>query len=212
MTHIIWDWNGTLFDDIHAVVQATNDVFVPYGVSALDVDGFRASYTRPIWVMYERILGRDLLDGEWMRLDTTFHDSYDRLMAGCGLAAGAVATLTALAAEGHTQSLLSMWRHDRLVETIDGLRLTPAFRRVDGLRAEDDPGGGKAEYLTRHLAALAADPADVIMIGDSADDALAATTAGVRAVAYTGGMQSRADLERLGVPVIDTLSALKQHL
>jgi len=212
MTHIIWDWNGTLFDDIEVVVEATNAVFLPYGLGSLDLQAFRTSYTRPIWVMYERLLGRDLQDGEWERLDRTFHDSYHRLMRRCGLASDALTTLTALAALGHTQSLLSMWQHDRLVSTVGDLSLTATFRRVDGLRAEDDPGGGKAEFLVRHLAALGVDPADVVMIGDSADDAMAATIAGARAVGYTGGMQSRTDLERLGIPVVDTLAALRDHL
>src|SRR6266567_5730006 len=154
MAHIVWDWNGTLFNDIDAVVAATNEVFLPHGLGSLDVDAFRTSYTRPIWVMYERLLGRPLEDGEWLRLDQAFHDSYNRLMTGCGLAPDALDTLGALAAAGHSQSLLSMWRHDQLVATVGRLRLDAAFRRVDGLRAEDDPGGGKARFLARHLAVL----------------------------------------------------------
>src|SRR6266516_840195 len=108
MTHIVWDWNGTLFDDIHAVVEATNEIFVPYGLGSIDVDGFRTTYTRPIWVMYERLLGRDLAEGEWERLDHAFHESYHRIMDRCGLAADALDTLTAAATAGHSQSLLSM--------------------------------------------------------------------------------------------------------
>jgi phosphoglycolate phosphatase-like HAD superfamily hydrolase len=212
MTHIVWDWNGTLFDDIHAVVEATNAVFLPYGLGSIDVDGFRTTYTRPIWVMYERFLGRSLAEGEWERLDQAFHESYHRIMDRYGLAADALDTLAAATAAGHSQSLLSMWQHDRLVTKVSQLQLTGTFRRVDGLGDTDDPGGGKARFLVRHLAALGVRPEDVVMIGDSADDAAAAAGAGVRAVAYTGGMQSRTDLQRLGVPVVDTLSALLPHL
>ncbi len=212
MAHIVWDWNGTLFDDIDAVVAATNEIFIPYGLGSIDLEGFRTTYTRPIWVMYERFLGRGLTDGEWERLDGAFHDSYHRIMDRCGLAAGALDTLAAAAAGGHSQSLLSMWKHDRLVAKVGQLRLDGSFRRVDGLGATDDPGGGKARFLVRHLTALGIPPQDVIMIGDSADDAVAAREAGVQAVGYTGGMQSRADLERLGIPVVDSLADLLNHL
>src|SRR3954447_10017639 len=109
MTHIIWDWNGTLFHDIDAVVGATNEVFRPYGLGPYDHDGFREMYTRPIWVAYERLLGRRLEDGEWERLDLAFHEHYHRLMLRCRLAEDALASLRAWERAGRTQSLLSMW-------------------------------------------------------------------------------------------------------
>ena len=43
------------------------------------------------------------------------------------------------------------------------------------------------------------------MIGDAADDAVAARHVGARAVLYTGGSHSRASLEAVGVPVVDSL-------
>jgi phosphoglycolate phosphatase-like HAD superfamily hydrolase len=50
------------------------------------------------------------------------------------------------------------------------------------------------------------------MIGDSVDDAIAARHVGARAILYTGGLQSRADLDRLGVPVIERLSDAAVHI
>jgi phosphoglycolate phosphatase-like HAD superfamily hydrolase len=45
-----------------------------------------------------------------------------------------------------------------------------------------------------------------VVIGDAADDAVAARHVGARAVLYTGGSHSRASLETVpGVPVGDTL-------
>jgi phosphoglycolate phosphatase-like HAD superfamily hydrolase len=214
MTHVVWDWNGTLFDDVDAVVGATSEIFAPYGLGPFDLAGFRAFYTRPVWVAYERLLGRALEDGEWEQLDQAWHDSYHRLMDSCGLAVDARPTIDALTAAGHTQSLLSMWLHERLVPTVSQLGLAPAFRRVDGLRPEqaDQPGGHKAGYLVRHLGTLGVDPREVIMIGDSVDDALAARQTGARAVLYAGGMQGRADLERLGVPIVDRLADFVAHV
>lgn len=206
MVHIVWDWNGTLFDDVEAVVAATSEVFAPYGLGPFGVDEFRAFYTRPIWVAYERLLGRRLGDGEFERLDGAWHDSYHRLMERCALAADARQTIDVLTAAGHSQSLLSMWWHERLVPTIARLGLADAFRRVDGLRLPEQAGGPKAGLLARHLAGLGVNAADVIMIGDSADDALAARQAGARAVLYAGGMTDRAKLERLGVPVVARLA------
>ncbi|MCW2877040.1 MAG: hypothetical protein JWQ95_1140 [Sphaerisporangium sp.] len=205
MKHIIWDWNGTLFHDIDAVVGATNEVFKPYGVAAFDNDGFRAAYTRPIWVAYERILGRPLREGEWEALDQAFHDHYHRLMLSCALAEEALDCLRTWADSGRTQSLLSMWAHDRLVLKAAELGITDYFARIDGLKT-GVPGGGKAEHMVSHIESLDVSPSDVLVIGDSVDDAHAAQHVGAFAVLYTGGMTSRADLAASGVPVVDSLS------
>ncbi|WP_449061002.1 HAD family hydrolase [Planomonospora algeriensis] len=210
MRHIVWDWNGTLFDDIEAVVGATNAVFEPYGVGAYDADGFRAVYTRPIWTAYERMLGRPLADGEWERMDQGFHDHYHRLMLQCGLTADALSTLREWEQAGGSQSLLSMWWHERLVAKVAEYGIDRHFTRVDGL-LHSVPGGHKAESMVAHLKALGVDPADVLVIGDSVDDAHAAQHAGARAVLYTGGMTSRRDLQALGVPVVDTLADAIDH-
>ncbi|GAA1263752.1 HAD-IA family hydrolase [Sphaerisporangium rubeum] len=210
MKHIIWDWNGTLFHDIDAVVGATNEVFRPYGVAAFDADGFRAAYTRPIWVAYERILGRALEEGEWERLDQAFHDHYHRLMISCALAEDALHCLSTWSERGRTQSLLSMWAHERLVVKAAELGIERYFSRIDGL-SNGAPGGGKAEHMVAHIESLAVNPAEVLVIGDSLDDAHAAQHVGAKAVLYTGGMTSRADLSASGLPVVETLSEAFDH-
>lgn len=204
MKHIIWDWNGTLFHDIDAVVGATNAIFRPYGVARLTPDTFRASYTRPIWVAYEHFLGRPLDDGEWQTLDDGYHEHYHELMKQCDLDPAARSALDEWRTGGGTQSLLSMWWHDRLVPTVHDYGIDGYFSRVDGLHGAG--GGPKAEHMAAHLAALHLDPADVLVVGDSVDDAHAADAIGARAVVYTGGMSSRAALAATGAPVVDTLT------
>ncbi|SDG63811.1 Phosphoglycolate phosphatase, HAD superfamily [Sinosporangium album] len=209
VTHIVWDWNGTLFHDIDAVVEATNAIFASYGLDMLTVESFREVYTRPIWLTYERMLGRSLLDGEWERLDTGFHEHYHRMMARCGLSDGAETGLAAWTASGGSQSLLSMWSHDRLLPKVREMSLDRHFTRVDGLIGT--PGGHKAEHMAAHIAVLGVEARDVLVIGDSVDDAHAARHIGARAVLYTGGTTHRSHLEALGVPVVDTLADALKH-
>ena len=85
-----------------------------------------------------------------------------------------------------------------------GFGIETHFLRVDGRTGPS--GGSKAEHMVRHLTALdGVDPARTVVIGDAADDALAARHVGARAVLYTGGSHGRASLEEAGVPVVDTL-------
>lgn len=211
MAHIVWDWNGTLFNDVDVTVEATNEIFASYGLPPIDLARFRSVYTRPVWTCYERIIGRPLEDGEWERLAAAWNASYHRLMARCDLAADARPAMDTLAGAGHSQSLLSMWHHDRLTRAVREYGIAAVLRRVDGLRAGEQ-GGSKSEFMVRHLGALGVAPADVVIVGDSVDDAEAARGCGARAVLYAGGMQSRADLDRVGVPVIDRLTDVSAHI
>jgi phosphoglycolate phosphatase-like HAD superfamily hydrolase len=204
--HIVWDWNGTLFHDIDAVVGATNEVFKPYALPPITADGFRAVYTRPIWVAYERMLGRPLAEGEWQLLDDGFHEHYYRLAEVCELAADAALVL---AGWPGTQSLCSMAPHAHLVPKVDSFGISGHFTRIDGLRGMT--GGEKAAHMAAHIAALGVAPGEVLVIGDSVDDGIAAKHVGARAVLYTGGMTTRAELESTGLPVVDTLADALDH-
>ncbi|WP_042389927.1 HAD family hydrolase [Streptacidiphilus melanogenes] len=201
--HIVWDWNGTLFDDISAVVEASNAAFGEIGLPPMTVEEYREWYRIPVIDCYADRIGRTPSQQEWERMDAVFHTHYTALRVSCGLAAGALELL----ASGRSQSLLSMYGHEELVPLVRSFGIDGHFRRVDG-RDGTSGTSGKGQYLVRHLVALgdAVDPARTVLIGDVPDDAAAAAEAGVRSVLYTGGAGSRRGLSRIGVPVADTLA------
>ncbi|MBF6507658.1 HAD family hydrolase [Nocardia farcinica] len=202
--HIVWDWNGTLLDDNHAVVSAVNTVCAEFDREHIDIDEWRAVFSRPLLQCYERLLRRSLDEQDWARIDVLYHDAYRELLDTCGLAAGVPNALHDWAKTGRSQSLLSMWFHDELVDLVTARGLYELFARVDGLRAEVG-GGSKAEHLRRHLEAQELDARDVVLIGDVLDDAHAAEQAGTNCVLVTTGVTSRAALEQTGRPVVDSI-------
>lgn len=203
--HIVWDWNGTLFHDNDAIIGATNAAFAELGLEPITMDQYRALYCVPVPKFYERFLGRLPTDAEWLVMDETFHRYYAEQRPRCGLTAGATELLAGWRSAGGSQSILSMYGHEELVPLVRGLGIEPHFIRVDGRTGPS--GGSKAEHMVRHLGSLTGvDPARTVVIGDAADDAVAARHVGARAVLYTGGSHSRASLEKAGVPVVDTLA------
>ena len=54
--NIIFDWSGTLVDDLPAVLRATNHVFVSAGKPELSLDQFRAEFCLPFQPFYDRHL------------------------------------------------------------------------------------------------------------------------------------------------------------
>ncbi|NGN68318.1 HAD family hydrolase [Streptomyces sp. A7024] len=204
MAHLVWDWNGTLFHDIDAVIEATNASFTELGLPQITLERYRELYCVPVPKFYERLMGRLPTEDEWLVMDETFHRHYWARAETAGLADGAAELLAGRQAAGLTQSLCSLAPHDRLVPLLHEHGIVDRFVRVDGLTGPN--GGGKAEHMVRHLAAIAGvDAARTVVIGDAVDDAKAAAAAGAQAVLYTGGSHSRASLEQAGVPVVDSL-------
>jgi phosphoglycolate phosphatase-like HAD superfamily hydrolase len=207
MRHVVWDWNGTLFDDRHLVMEGLNAVLDDAGIPRIDPVTYQRLYTRPVQVFYERIFGRALSAEEWATVDEVYHAGYDAALEDAGLAVDAHLALDAVEASGGTQSLLSMWRHPALLALTRKLGIDQRFTRIDGLRG---PGGGlKAPHLEAHLERsvhlVGDDPSRVLLIGDALDDAEAARHVGAWCVLYDGGSHPRAELERSGYPVAGSL-------
>jgi phosphoglycolate phosphatase-like HAD superfamily hydrolase len=203
--HVVWDWNGTLFNDHVGVVAAVNDALELLGVAAIDADTYRSHYTRPVQRFYEQLAGRPITAAQWQALDDAYHRSYHAWVERMGLAPDALAALTAAEEAGLTQSLLSMWRHQDLVPLVEQLGIGRFFVRADGLRVPG--GGGKAEHLVAHLTAIGVEAATAALVGDTLDDLAAARAVGAACVLYDGGSHHRRVLEATGAPVVDTLTA-----
>ena len=204
MAHLVWDWNGTLLDDLALVVDATNASLAVVGGPVVTVEEHRRDFRRPIVDYYAHVLGYPVDEAGFARLDEAFHDVYRAGLAGCVLAGDAVAALDAWARVGGTQSLLSMFFHNELVGEVNRHGLAGRLSRVDGLR--DAPGGGfKAGHLAEHLAAAGLRGDECVLVGDSVDDADAAAAVGAGCVLYAGGFTDPRRLAATGLPVAANL-------
>lgn len=203
MSHVIWDWNGTLLDDVGAVLAATAVAFRQAGVQAeVTGDVYRRSFTRPIRLFYERLLGRPIGPDEWVRLDHAFHVEYQRREDRCALAAGAREVLDEIRALGWTQSVCSMLPEEYLLPAVERRGIAGHFVRIDGLRGAER-GGAKLGHLVAHLERLGITPSGTVMVGDTVDDAVAARGAGIACILLDSGagLHDSETIRAAGAPV-----------
>jgi phosphoglycolate phosphatase len=73
--NIIFDWSGTLVDDLPAVLAATNFVFAECGIEEMTLDKFRAEFCLPFKNFYDRFAPGVPL----ARLEESFHGHFSRV-------------------------------------------------------------------------------------------------------------------------------------
>ncbi|MFV2196078.1 HAD family hydrolase [Nocardiopsis sp. LOL_012] len=203
ITHIVWDWNGTLLDDNHANLAAVNAVCAGFGRAPVEMEYWRSVFRRPLVPCYEELLGRSLEADEWEGVERLYDSSYLEHLHTCALTDGVPDVLHDWSGHGGTQSLLSMAGHDHLVPLVAERGLSEHFTRIDGRRFATERDS-KAEHLVRHLDQQGIDPAGVVLIGDIDDDARAAHEAGANALLVATGLMARDRLEATGAPVVDS--------
>lgn len=206
--HVVWDWNGTLLHDLPLVVESVNAALGEHGLEHITIADYTANYVRPVRQFYEVLLGREVSDDEWQRIDAVFHDTYAVAVAErTQLMDGAREALAAVDASHASQSLLSMYPHHLLLPLVDHFGIDAHFEVVHGLVGAG--GGPKLPHLERHLEEMVHlhgdDPTRVLVIGDAIDDALAAQHLGARAVLLASGSHPHAELEATGAPVVESL-------
>lgn len=208
--HVVWDWNGTLLDDLTVVIDSVNAGVAPYLTTPVTLEQYRNHYTRPVKHFYDVLLGRELSHGEWIDLDSRFHRAYDERLHQAELSTGADAALSAVTASNHSQSLLSMYPHDALLPLVRTRGIDHHFVQIDGLRGP--AGDAKSAYLAAHLDAIEVAAGSVLMVGDTPDDALAAASVGAECVLVHNGSHHRHTLEATGAEVVTSIDALIDRL
>ncbi|MBQ7384698.1 MAG: HAD family hydrolase [Clostridia bacterium] len=207
-THIIWDFNGTLFDDVEAGIEAVNDMLSRRGYKTLSgKEEYREVFKFPI-IDYYRDLGfefdkepYDVLAPEWVEL-------YNRSSERSTLQPWALEALEYFAERGIPQILLSATELQMLKGQIKGLGIEKYFREVSGLETIH-------AYSKKDLAIIwkkSHPDAVPVIIGDTEHDAEVARAIGCDCVLLRNGHQSEARLSRCGFPVCDDIRAAVSYI
>ncbi len=203
--HVIWDWNGTLFDDLWLCVDVMNGLLSAREMPLLTLERYREVFDFPVQNYYQR-LGFDFLHESFEQVGTEFIRAYELRRLEAGLRAGAAQVVKRLGRAGVGQSVLSAYLQETLDELIAHFGLAPHFARLVGLR--DHYARGKVENGVRWIRELGHASDEVLFVGDSRHDHEVAQAMGIDCVLVDGGHQSRSRLEACGVPVVDDLLAL----
>ncbi len=208
-THVIWDFNGTILDDMDLGIAAANQMLRARGLPEMsDREVYRDLMRFPIRDYYAD-LGFDfdkedyykVLAPEWMAL-------YEAGVEDCGLVPEVAETLAGVKDKGIPQLVLSAASMGQLRHLLTHLGVIDYFEEIlglDNIYAADKTALAK-DWRARHPDAVP------LFIGDTDHDALAAEAMGADCLLFAGGHQSKKRLSTCGKPLIDRIGRLLDWL
>ena len=209
-TYCIWDFNGTIFDDVGASISAVNTLLAERGLKTLDSkDKYQEVFDFPIIDYYRRI-GFDFDKEPYEVIAPLWVDLYLENSKKSGLFEDVVPTLNFFEARGIKQSVLSASEKNMLIGQLRELGIYDRFEEImgiDNIYAESKIALAK-DWKHRHEGEKA------LFIGDTTHDYETAEVLGADCYLISAGHQPEYKLRAAGVNVkiFPSLSALVEYL
>ena len=199
--YIIWDFNGTLLDDVETGIWAVNKLLAERGLAGISgVEHYRRLFRFPI-IEYYKDLGFDFEAESYEELAPKWLALYLERVKTATVYDDVFETLEAIKEQGIRQIVLSASELGMLDGQLRELGIRDNNEEVLGL--DNIHAGSKLaiaeDWRDRHPDARA------LLIGDTDHDVDTARTLGADCVLIGRGHQSRESLEKIGVPVYPTL-------
>lgn len=201
--NVIFDWSGTLVDDLPAVWHASNHIFRMAGVPEMTLDRFRAEFELPFRSFYERYVAHVPLT----ELERWFHERFGEMQHTIVALPFAREFLEFCRERGLRTFLLSAV-HPRLYEVQHRNTGLGEFLHHPYVGVHD-----KREVIHAILAEHGLAPDETVFIGDMEHDVETARHGGVPSVAVLTGY-NRLDQLRRARPdlIVEHLGELRSVL
>ena len=115
---IIWDWNGTLLDDLSIAVSISNQLLDARNLTPISMETYLDVFTFPVRDYYEQV-GFDLKKEHFEIPALQFISSYNKAVETCGLHQNVILALTHFRELGYRQFILSAMEQQLLEKTPD---------------------------------------------------------------------------------------------
>jgi len=195
--HIIWDFNGTLLDDVMTGIISVNKLLVDRGLATIDsVEQYRSVFRFPI-IEYYRSLGFDFEREPYEVLAPQWVELYLENVKTAKLFDDVIPTLEFLKGQGVSQTVLSATELSMLKRQLADLGITDYFDEILGL--DNIHAGSKLalayDWRARHKDASA------LLVGDTDHDVQTANALGADCILICRGHQSYSHLQKTGADV-----------
>lgn len=206
---VIWDWNGTLFDDMEVCINVMNKILESRNLPLLSIERYKEIFGFPIQHYYSR-LGFDFIKEPFEKISSEYIKEYQKESLFAKLNEGCIPVLEHIQNEGMKQVILSASQIENLEEQVRYFGIIDYFDRLLGL--DNCHAASKVDIGKRWLRESGIDKDSVLLIGDTLHDYETACEIECNCVLFAKGHQSNERISCLGVPVIQSLTEVKNYL
>ena len=206
--HIIFDWNGTLIDDVKVAYELCNKIFVEYGMKSISFDEYTKTFTFPIKDFflnhgfnenkfdYQELISK-FQERLIKRIDDLilFPDVYDILIFLKECKVG-ISILSA-----HEQNLLS--------RSVKKFGIDKYFDDIIGL--DNNEAGSKSQNAINWFKSHNFKKEELLIIGDTVHDSEVAKILEIDCILVARGCQHKDTLLKTGYKVFDSLSEVLEY-
>ncbi len=207
-THLLWDFNGTILDDVEISVTSLNTLLERRGMKLLESkEAYSAIFGFPIIDYYKRA-GFDFKDETFEAVGIEWLAEYEKNFPTAPIRAGVDEVIKKLNEMGIGQTVISASEENILKRQLQGLGIAGYFESINGINniyASSKVGIAKL-WLER------TPHGKLLFVGDTVHDFDVATSIGADCLLMTGGHQNRETLKKCGCPVIDHPSEILEYL
>lgn len=175
--NLIFDWSGTLVDDLGPVIEATNVVLGKYDVPPFDREGFRRHFRLPYREFYTEMLPHVPLD----ELEAHFRPAFDAALTPVTVLPHAREKLEWCAAIGIRTFVLTSMDSTAFERQMDDFGLRDLFEATYSGVLD------KREVIHQILETHGLDPNETAFVGDMTHDVETARHGGVSSIAVLTG-------------------------
>lgn len=209
MKIVIWDWNGTLLDDLQIGIEAMNILLRRRGLPLLTVERYKRLFTFPVKDYYAAI-GFDFNAEPFEKPAIEYMDEYFKLLPQATLHKGTKELLDWLNNRGVKQMILSAMEQDALEKSVADLGITDCFSDICG--CSNHYANGKVEQSLDMMNRLNIKSSEALLVGDTLHDSEVAGKIGCQCVLMAHGHQSADRLADAGNTVIADFTELREWL
>ncbi len=203
--HIIWDWNGTLFDDLDLCLDIINNILIKRELSPLTKQKYREIFTFPVKDYYSEA-GLDFSKYSFEILGKEWIEEYELRREEANLHDGVEEVLANVLEFGKEQSILSAYSNDTLLEVVGNYNLKSYFKYLAGL--DNIYASSKVQQGKNLVKNLNGKSNSILLIGDTLHDYEVAKEIGADCVLIANGHQTKTRLQTSGALVYDKLTDL----
>ena len=207
--HIIWDFNGTLLDDVWLCVEVLNHILTTYGKTLTSKEKYLDQFLHPV-IDYYTALGFDFDKDSFDDIAILYHAEYDKRCTECSLYPKTDQILTTLSNLGGTHSVLSAYQQHRLENALKHFKIDHHFRAIAGL--DNYYAHSKIDRGKELMKELTASPERTVLIGDTVHDFEVASAIGAQSILIANGHNPSCKLNQCNAQVIQSINQVTDLL